>query len=101
MSELEKQLANEFDFVAEAVAMDQIYQALTQSVDGTELTEPPIVLPQPVPGLISTRVLVMDYLKGVPLSWEEMAKRGIDPESPESKLFGRKLLKTLTSSFGR
>lgn len=103
MSELEKQLADEFDFVAEAVAMDRIYQSLTRSMDGTELTEPPIVLPRPVSGLISKRVLVMDYLKGVPLSRakEEMARRGIDPDSPEAKLFGRKLLKALTASFGR
>ena len=103
MCELEKQLADEFDFVAEAVAMDRIYQALTRSMDGTEITDPPIVLPRPVPGLISKRVLVMDYLKGVPLSRakEEMARRGIDPDSPEAKLFGRKLLKALTSSFGR
>lgn len=103
MAELEKQLADEFDFVAEAVAMDRIYQALTRSMDGTELTESPIVLPRPVAGLISKRVLVMDYLKGVPLSRarEEMEKRGIDPDSPESKLFGRKLLKALTFSFGR
>mmetsp|Transcript_28676 Transcript_28676/g.77648 ORF Transcript_28676/g.77648 Transcript_28676/m.77648 type:complete len:611 (-) Transcript_28676:3222-5054(-) len=102
-SELEKQLADEFDFVAEAVSMDRIYQSLTRSADGTELTESPVVLPRPVPGLISRRVLVMDYLKGVPLSRarEEMAKRGIDPDSPESKLFGRKLLKALTYSFGR
>lgn len=103
MCELEKQLADEFDFVAEAVAMDRIYQALSRSMDGTELTEPPIVLPRPVPGLISKRVLVMDYLKGVPLSRakEEMERRGIDPDSPEAKLFGRKLLKALTASFGR
>ena len=103
MAELEKQLADEFDFVAEAVAMDRIYQALTRSMDGTEVTESPIVIPRPVPGLICKRVLVMDYLKGVPLSRarEEMAKRGIDPDSPESQLFGRKLLKALTYSFGR
>lgn len=103
MAELEKQLADEFDFVAEAVAMDRIYQALTRSMDGTELTESPVVVPRPVAGLISKRVLVMDYLKGVPLSraQEEMARRGIDPESPEAKLFGRNLLKALTSSFGR
>mgnify|MGYP000114144750 CR=1 FL=1 len=44
MSELEKQLADEFDFVAEAVAMDRIYQALTRSMDGSELTEPPLDL---------------------------------------------------------
>jgi len=45
----------------------------------------------------------MDYLKGVPLSRarEEMLKKGIDPESPEAKLFGRKLLKALTFCFGR
>ncbi|KAL3902676.1 MAG: hypothetical protein SGILL_010740, partial [Bacillariaceae sp.] len=101
--ELEKQLADEFDFVAEAVAMDRVYNALTRSMDGSEATEPPFVLPRPFPGLVSKRVLVMDYLKGVPLSRarEEMAKRGYDPESPESKLFGRKLLKALTYGFGR
>jgi aarF domain-containing kinase len=32
---------------------------------------------------------------------EEMAKKGIDPNSPEAKLFGRKLLAALTSVFGR
>jgi hypothetical protein len=39
--------------------------------------------PAPVPGLINRRVLVMGYLKGVPLSraGEEMVKTGIDPES--------------------
>ena len=30
-----------------------------------------------------------------------MARKGIDPESPEAKLFGRKLLTALTSVFGR
>jgi aarF domain-containing kinase len=103
MAELEKQLADEFDFVAEAVAMDRIYNSLTRSHDGSLPTESPVVLPRPVPGLVSRRVLVMDYLKGVPLSRarEEMQKRGIDPDGPESKLFGRKLLKALTYAFGR
>ena len=32
---------------------------------------------------------------------EEMAKKGIDPNSPEAKLFGRKLLTSLTNVFGR
>jgi hypothetical protein len=45
----------------------------------------------------------MDYLPGVPLSRarEEMQKRGIDPESPEAKLFARNLLSALTKTFGR
>lgn len=103
MVELEKQLADEFDFVAEAVAMDRIYNSLTRSYDGTEATELPLVLPRPVAGLVSKRVLVMDYLKGVPLSRarDEMERRGIDPDSPESQLFGRKLLGALTYAFGR
>lgn len=48
-------------------------------------------------------MLVMDYLKGVPLSRaaEEMSRRGITPDSPEAQLFGRKLLRSLTDVFGR
>lgn len=101
-AELEKQLADEFDFVKEAVAMDRIYNAITRAPDGSP-RESPVVIPRPVPRLVSRRVLVMDYLRGVPLSRakEEMLKKGIDPDSPESKLFGRKLLKSLTSVFGR
>lgn len=101
-SELENQLADEFDFVAESVAMDRIYDGLTRDRENG-MVDIPLVLPRPVSGLVSRRVLVMDYLKGVPLSRarEEMERRGVDPESPEAKLFGRKLLKALTYVFGR
>ena len=100
--ELEKQLADEFDFLAEAVAMDRIYETVTKDENGLPC-ESPIVLPRPVTGLVSKRVLVMDYLEGVPLSRaaEEMLKRGINPDSPEAQLFGRKLLRSLTDVFGR
>ncbi len=66
-SELEAQLQDEFDFVAESVAMDRIYDCVTKDENGLPC-ESPIVIPRPVPGLVSKRVLVMDYLKGVPLS---------------------------------
>jgi aarF domain-containing kinase len=100
--ELEKSLSDEFDFVAEAVAMERIYQAITTDINGNPV-QPPLVMPRPVSGLVCRRVLVMDYLKGVPLSRarEEMLKKGIHPDSPESKLFGRKLLSALTTVFGR
>lgn len=100
--ELEKSLADEFDFVAEAVAMDRIYNTITTDSEGRPV-DPPLTVPRPIPGLVSRRVLVMDYLKGVPLSRarEEMIKKGIDPDSPEAKLFGRKLLTALTNVFGR
>ena len=102
-AELEKQLTDEFDFVAEASAMDRIYNALSRSYDGGYPMNIPVVIPRPVSGLISRRVLVMDYLKGVPLSRvrDEMIKKGIDPDGPESKLFGKRLLKGLTYIFGR
>lgn len=32
---------------------------------------------------------------------EEMLRKGIDPDGAEAKLFGRKLLKALTYTFGR
>jgi len=100
--ELEKQLADEFDFVAEAVSMDRIYEAIVTAPDGTP-RDLPLVVPRPIRGLVSRRVLVMDFLKGVPLSRakEEMIKKGIDPKSPEAKLFARKLLAALTTVFGR
>jgi len=62
--ELELQLQDEFDFVAEAVAMDRIYQSLVRAPDGTA-REVPLVVPRPVPGLVSRRVLVQDFLHGV------------------------------------
>lgn len=101
--ELEKQLGDEFDFVAEAVAMDRIYESVSRDPVTGVRVEPPLVLPRPVPGLVSKRVLVMDYLSGVPLSRarEEMIKKGVDPDGPEAKLFGRKLLRALTDVFGR
>ena len=102
-AELEQQLADEFDFVAESVAMDRIYQGCLRSPFSSLPRPVPLVMPRPVPGLVSPRVLVMDFLRGVPLSRarEEMLKRGIDPDSPESKLFARKLLTSLTQVFGR
>jgi aarF domain-containing kinase len=101
-SELEKQLANEFDFVAEAVAMDRIFNALARAPDGTP-REIPLIIPRPFPGLVSQRVLVQDYLHGVPLSRarDKMKENGIDPDGPEAKLFGLKLMRALTTVFGR
>jgi len=101
-NELEMQLAEEFDFVAEAAAMDRIYNSLVRDPFTGAPRDIPLVMPRPVHGLVSRRVLVMDYLRGVPLSRarEEMAQRGIEPGSPESKLFGRKLLRALTTVFG-
>ena len=101
--ELEVQLADEFDFLEEAKAMDSIHASLEKSYDGTYKTENPVVIPRSVPGLVSTRVLVMDYLKGTSVSrvQEKMKQAGIKPESLRAKLFGKKLVQDLTYVFGR
>ncbi|GMI07210.1 hypothetical protein TrVE_jg8381 [Triparma verrucosa] len=101
--ELEDQLADEFDFVAEAAAMDRIWNHLIVDPRTGEKRDVPLRMPRPIPELVTRRVLVMDYLEGVPLSRaaEEMRKKGIDPDGPEAKIFGEKLLRSLTDVFSR
>ncbi len=69
----------------------------------------PLVVPRPVDGLVTDRVLVMDYVPGVPLS--QLAKeaaeagRGGDAggglRSRAKRLMGRRLLRALTDSYGK
>jgi len=101
-SELEVQLSDEFDFIKEAAAMERIGAALSTDPATGSPRPPPVVTPRPVGGLVTKRVLVMDYLRGEPLSRavEAMEARGIDPDSAEAQLFGRKLLSALTEAFG-
>ena len=82
--------------------MERIGDALATTAEGVPC-DPPIVTPRPVGGLVSKRVMVMEYLEGAPLSRavETMAARGIDPEGAEAQLFGRRLLSALTEAFGR
>lgn len=83
--------------------MDRIYNNL-RTDPMTGLSRPlPLTMPRPISNLVTRRVLVMDYLPGVPLSRaaDEMKKRGIDPGSPEARLFGEKLLRSLTDVFSR
>lgn len=63
----------------------------------------PVTIPRPIPGLFSKRVLVMDFIEGTPLSRlkEKMAERGIEEGSPESIIFGRRLLTALTEAYAR
>jgi len=100
-SELEEQLKDEFDFGAEAASMERMRNILTTDENGLH-RESPIVTPRSVPTLVSRRVLVMEYLNGVPLSRasSEMQKKGIPADGVEAKLFARKLLKSLTTAFG-
>jgi aarF domain-containing kinase len=96
--ELGDALENELDFLAEAQAMKKIDMAIRNG-DG----EPPVTIPLPVGELVTKRVLVMDFVPGVPLNRlsETMKHKGITPGSPESKLAGRLILDSLAKAFGR
>lgn len=107
-SELGDALSNELDFLVEAQAMKKIHAAVascpitTSSVPATDIN-PPVLVPLPVGELVSKRVLVMDFVEGTPLNrlQEAMKEKGIDPNSPESKIAGRQILDALSIAFGR
>jgi len=101
-SELERALDNELDFRAEAQSMEKIAATMSFKVDGTA-DEPPLVVPRPIPGLCTGRVIVMEFIEGVPLNRlsEEMAKRGISSDGSEAKVFGLRLIEALTEAFAR
>ncbi|CAN0045525.1 unnamed protein product, partial [Ectocarpus sp. 8 AP-2014] len=100
--ELERVLDSELDFRAEAQAMEKIAAGVAHSVDGTR-ARPPIVVPRPVPGLCSGRVLVMEYVQGMALNRlaERLTELGLVETSPEARVFGKRLLTSLTEAFGR
>ena len=90
-SELERQLADEFDFVQEAASMDRVRSLLGSS-------SPSMVIPRVIAPLSSKTVLTMDYLKGQPLS------RLIGQEanlSRKTKAAGILLLDALTDALGK
>eukprot|EP00930_Biecheleria_cincta_P002129 TRINITY_DN103173_c0_g1_i1.p1 TRINITY_DN103173_c0_g1~~TRINITY_DN103173_c0_g1_i1.p1 ORF type:complete len:474 (+),score=65.82 TRINITY_DN103173_c0_g1_i1:592-2013(+) len=97
-SELEEQLGEEFDFIAEADAMDRLAEAMRRGGRRS-----PVLIPRSVPGLTSRRVLCMDFVPGVPLSQlrAELQRRKIDiqPGSLAERTFGRGLIKALSEAF--
>eukprot|EP00667_Euglena_gracilis_P003503 EG_transcript_3514 len=103
-SELETQLINEFDFLHEARSMNQVADHLTHdSLTGAQV-KPFVRVPRPIPGLVSKRAMVMEYVEGQTLTqMAEDAEAGVGPPrtKAEQELFARMLLKALTAAFGR
>lgn len=98
--ELERTLTFELDFFHEAQSAQKVAAAVAHSPANRPHTAA-VIVPLPLPGLVSRRVLVMEFVDGVALSKlsEEMKKRGVAEGSPEAKLFGRKLLSSLTDAY--
>ena len=101
-SELGEVLEAELDFLQEAQAMEKLGAAVAFAPDGSE-TPPPLVIPRPVPGLVSPKVLVMDFIEGVSLNnlAEEAKKQGVEPGSPEAKILGAKIVGALGEAYAR
>lgn len=99
--ELERALDGELNFQNEAQSALKIAASIRHDPLGNEI-EAPLVVPMPIPGLATKSVLVMDFIKGSPLSkLEERAKEmGIELGSPMGKALGRKILEALTSAYG-
>mmetsp|Transcript_8382 Transcript_8382/g.15699 ORF Transcript_8382/g.15699 Transcript_8382/m.15699 type:complete len:602 (-) Transcript_8382:27-1832(-) len=99
--ELERALDGELDFLSEAQSALKVAASVGHDAQGRQV-EPPLVVPLPLPGLATRRVLVMDFIKGTPLSkLESRAKElGIELGSPAGKMFGRKILEALSTAYG-
>jgi len=99
LSELERQLAGELDFVAEAAAMERVFATLNSDADTGAPVTPPVVVPRVVSALSCREVIVMSYLDGEPLS--RVAARMADAAPAQKRLLGAQLLGALTDAFGR
>lgn len=99
--ELERALDGELNFLNEAQSTQKVSASIRHDPLGNQL-EPPLVVPHLIPGLATRRVLVMEFIKGTPLSkLEERAKEmGIELGSPMGKMLGRKILEALTTAYG-
>ncbi|KAL3937007.1 MAG: hypothetical protein SGBAC_007792 [Bacillariaceae sp.] len=100
--ELGDALGSELNFLAEAQAMRKIDLAISHDEQG-QPTQKAVGIPLPVGELVSKRVLVMDFVEGVPLNQlkQRMKEKGIEEGTPEAKLAGRRILDSLSLAFGR
>uniref|UniRef100_A0A0G4FBR3 Protein kinase domain-containing protein n=1 Tax=Chromera velia CCMP2878 TaxID=1169474 RepID=A0A0G4FBR3_9ALVE len=101
-TEIEAVLSYELDFLYEAQAAQKVLAAVTHT-PGNAPAPAPLDVPQVIPGLVTKRVMVMEFVDGTPLNMlsEEMKRRGVDPDSDESKFAGRAILSALTEAYAR
>ncbi|GAB2221324.1 hypothetical protein Droror1_Dr00012499 [Drosera rotundifolia] len=98
MSEMAKQIGYEFDFFREAAAMERIQQFLQDNNK-----KGPVKVPRVVKNMVTRRVLVMEYINGIPIVkvGDEMAKRGLNPGGKMAVAAKQNILKSLTLAYGQ
>ncbi|WRX17765.1 hypothetical protein QQP08_010252 [Theobroma cacao] len=88
----------EFDFLREANAMERIRHFLYKNNKKS-----PVLIPRALQDLVTRRVLVMEYIDGIPILnlGDEMAKRGINPGGKMAAAAKQNILKSLTLAYGQ
>ncbi|KAL3512599.1 hypothetical protein ACH5RR_025316 [Cinchona calisaya] len=96
--EMEKQIGYEFDFIREADAMEKIRHFLYKNNKKS-----PVLVPRVVRNLVTRKVLVMEYVDGIPIMklGDEIAKRGINPGGKVAAAAKQNILKSLTLAYGQ
>ncbi|KAJ4837614.1 hypothetical protein Tsubulata_044299 [Turnera subulata] len=96
--EMETQIGYEFDFKREAAAMERIRRFLYENNKKS-----PVMVPRVLRDLVSRRVLVMEYIDGIPILnlGDEIAKRGINPVGKAAAAAKQNILKSLTLAYGQ
>ena len=99
--EIEKNLGQELDFMIEAQMTMKVASAVSHSPSNRPIKKAPVLVPLPIPGLVSKRAMVLEFIEGQPLSKlaKEMESKGFKAGSPESLVLGRRLLQALTDAY--
>ncbi|KAJ6803032.1 putative aarF domain-containing protein kinase 1-like [Iris pallida] len=96
--EVEKQIGYEFDFLREAEAMEKLQQFFH-----VNNKKAPVLIPRVMQSMVSRKVLIMEFINGIPIIdlGNEMARRGVDPDSKVATVAKQKILKNLTLAYGQ
>ncbi|XP_019159572.1 PREDICTED: uncharacterized protein LOC109156165 isoform X3 [Ipomoea nil] len=91
-------ISYEFDFKREADAMQRIQKFLYKNNKKS-----PVLVPRVMRDMVSRRVLVMEYIDGIPIlkMGDEMAKRGINPSGRLAVAAKQNILKSLSLAYGQ
>ncbi|XP_050378161.1 protein ACTIVITY OF BC1 COMPLEX KINASE 8, chloroplastic-like [Argentina anserina] len=97
--EMETQIGYEFDFTRESNAMEKLQKKKKENNKRS-----PVVVPRLIRNLVTRRVLVMEYIDGIPILnlGDEIAKRGMDPGGKVAAAqSSKKILQSLTLAYGQ
>ncbi|KAF9593757.1 hypothetical protein IFM89_024925 [Coptis chinensis] len=92
------EIGYEFDFLREAEAMERIQRFLC-----VHNKKPPVLVPSVVRNMVTRKVLVMDFVDGIPILnlGDEIAKRGINPGGKVAAAAKQNILKSLMLVYGQ